>query len=480
MTNKHPLERLDYNRAFDQTQIYLKYRKFLNKLGVLENIDFIFFSMSSELKRQVKTRKKLSQNSQCVTTVEIEDLSSRELESFQKACIDQLRTSRRDALLEPAYGPIMGLMAGAISGLAITQGNYSFWGKFGILAGFINSFWFLRDILISGYNYYKTPTSPIDAFEIDFALNKCYIPQSIWPKIIEKFMLFRQNLFEQQASLEFIEFSLGLKLHQPLQEFHINELDIQKSINKRIDVFFEKYENDEGFGLFNLKIAIFDFIHSLITNDRHASRHVFLVGRGGIGKTYFIQELRSWLRQEMNDMIHFESAIITQPKELEGDEVTPGIFLKVLRNQSFSKKRGSILMMNEGTFLNREDMVSPSKRIFNGNFAKLSASYFGNGISGDGVKINLPIQLVLVSSNDDIKDEALKSHFSVIRFPLPKNESIVDYGLSRVLKNYLIGNSSKNNIKDAISRKLKTCQSFRDADYIIDNMMGEILSQEYS
>lgn len=84
----------------------------------------------------------------------------------------------------------------------------------------------------------------MDKYEIEYTKNQCFIPKAIWPKLETKFMQARGNPFEQQASLDFIEFTLGLTVFKPLKGID-KKIDLKKArqlLSAKIDQFFENYE----------------------------------------------------------------------------------------------------------------------------------------------------------------------------------------------------------------------------------------------
>lgn len=94
--------------------------------------------------------------------------------------------------------------------------------------------------------------------------------------------------------------------------------------------------------------------------------------------------------------------------------------------------------MDEASWLNKDDIISPAKRVFNGNLSRLSTSYFGGGLEGFGINLKMPPALIFVASNEEIKDPALKTRFDVIEFPSPKKETLIRHAQEIAAQDKLI------------------------------------------
>ena len=163
---------------------------------------------------------------------------------------------------------------------------------------------------------------------------------------------------------------------------------------------------------------------------------------------------------------------ITSPEELEGNDKRSGVFLNILRNQCTERRRGSVVVLDEASFLNSENFISPSKRVFNGTFTQLKTTYFGTGIDGSGVTLKVPPILLLATNNEEITDPALKSRFDVINFPNPKPESLLSYSrelisldsLSKKIPGLLNSTTQIGvpNYAEELELAIRELQSFRD------------------
>lgn len=272
-TNQDPLININYRNAFDQSKIQKKFKDVMNASGCAANI----FSQN-DIKQQKKINRHRYQTLQ---------------KAYVRACLKQLRSARRWTITEPARESItlLGLLASASLLTTKMLPRDSMGGSFSIFAAVFNSVFLLRDTIRSGYNLAFQPEHPLNSLEKLFAKNQCFIPKALWPAIIEKFMLARQNQFEQRKSMDFIEFTLGLTSYKPKRELELNKTDAQVVINElhaRIDQFFNDYNNTSNEKCCQLlKVNISKFVLDLFSNSQ-TSRYIYLCGPGGIGKTYFI------------------------------------------------------------------------------------------------------------------------------------------------------------------------------------------------
>lgn len=420
--SKDPLMRINYRDAFDQTKIHEQYKDLMIRLSCDRNV---------------------FQNDH-INTSSLPDLDADQIKAVQKeftnACIEQLQKTRHWVIMQPARETVGILSLLTLATLATIElvGKESMGGSISIFSTCINAVYEFRGIIRSGVNIAYPPAHPLNALELLFATNQCFISKELWPIIIEKFTVARQNEAEQRNAMNFLEFSLGLTTYQPPIPMPINPHKIHEVIeelNTRIDTFFAQYnDQSDGQACRLLKINTAKFVLALTGDTALSSRYIYLHGPGGIGKTHFVRTLAQWFQELLPDTVCFNDLIITSADELEGNRTQPGSMLRVLRNQLLGKKRGSIVFMDEATWLNSPDMVSAAKRVFNGNQSKLSTSYFGSRMDGTGIDIALPPMLIFVASNEDIKDLALESRFDTINFPMPMPQLLIDHAL-HVAKN---------------------------------------------
>lgn len=481
--DRDPVARINYPKAFDFSKIQMKHQDLMYKLGCGKNV------FNADLTKEIeeedsKDAIKIVLVDEPLIHENNKDLIKEEFASYKNECIKQLYSERRGIILRPAKESIlmMSMMAGAVGGIMLLAGPDSFGGSFGVFAAVFNSVWYVRDIIKSGYNWYNTPPHPIDKYELKYAENQCFIPNAIWPMLQTKFMLARNNQFEQQAALEFIDFTLGLTAYKPIK--HINEhIDLKQArrqLSEKIDEFFTQYEEIDEEQKHLLKVNAQRFLGQLL-GKRQSSRYLYLVGPGGIGKTHFARELVKWIEEICPNALHLQELAITAPEELEGNANRPGAFLRVLRNQCQAKKKGSIVFIDEANWLNEPSFEAPSKRVFNGAQSKLSTSYFGAGQDGTGIELDLPPMLVIVASNNEIKDDALKSRFDCITFPKPKKETLQNYARYLALENELAAeiedlkndNQLAQKYEELLMEAIKETSNFREIQSIVPTILNK-------
>ncbi|MBA3813214.1 MAG: hypothetical protein H0X26_01785 [Alphaproteobacteria bacterium] len=465
----NPPGNLDYNEGSNLKIIQKKYRPLIEKMGCSHNIDP---PSDKEEKQEIQSIQLLSE----------EDEES--LKAYKAECLAHLAAVRRHTILRPAYeaGALVVLMGGATTYLL---GPDSYGGSISILSGL----YYLMDGVRAGYNLYKKPTHPVDDLEKEYVQKQCFIPNPLWPVIIEKLMVARQNPFEEKRALDFLSFTLGLTIYEPKPSLYLrdednNDLPLDKGILKKdlierrikqgiiskVDQFFKKYQpfEEDDLSLSLLKANIRLFVKSLMGKGTQP-KPLFLYGEGGIGKTHFAKQLVDWIQALLPMSVSYEPLIITSAAELEGGDTHPGAFLKVLRNQCRQRTRGSVVTMDEANWLNDKEYEAPAKRVFNGDFSKLSTTYFGVGVEGEGIKLPVPSKLVLVSSNNPIEEKYLKSRFGHIKFPMPLPEALFSYAaeLFETLANEeeIELTLDKEKLKTAIQKY--ECKSFRDIENIV-------------
>jgi hypothetical protein len=455
----NPVMQINYQNAFGQAKIHEQYKDLMFALNCQEN---------------VFTKTEISTS----TLPQLEDKQIKKLQKeFQSACINQLKRSQRWVILEPACESItlIALIAITTKAIMYTAGKDSIGGSFSIFSAFMNAADLSINIIRSGFNLAFPPTHPLNSLELLFAKNQCFIPNALWPIIVEKFTIARQNQFEQRIAMGFLEFALGLTIYQqptPIKDI-ANMNTVIDELHKRIDAFFAYYNDaSNGESCRLLKINIAKFVLAIAGDTSICPRYIYLHGPGGIGKTHFVRTLAQWFDELLPDAVYFNDLIITSADELEGNQTQPGSMLRVLRNQLMSKKRGSIVFMDEATWLNRGDVVSAAKRVFNGNQSKLSTNYFGSGIDGTGINLKLPPMLIFVASNEEIKDPALESRFDIIQYPTPMPKLLIDHAL------LVVKNSKVLPIKKTLSQeKVETwiaenkINNFRAVDSKIEQFM---------
>ncbi len=462
---QNPLAKIDYSDAFNQSKLHEQFPNLMLASGCAENV----FSKSN-IELPPKRTKRINPIAQ---------------KAYEQACLKKLQSAKRWAITEPARESCT--MLALLTGAAIATNKMlekmmndkkSMGASFSVFAAVFNGVFLLREVINSGYNLAFQQRSAFTRLEEQFAKNQCFIPNALWPVIIEKFMFARQNQFEQRKCMDFIEFTLGLTAYKPKPALISKATDasiVIKELHARIDQFFNGYnDTSDGECCRILKVNISKFILDLFNNTQ-TSRYLYLCGPGGIGKTYFVQTLCNWIEELLPGSVQFEDLVITSAEELEGSRQRPGAMLRVLRNQLIANKRAAVIFMDEATWLNQDHMISCAKRVFNDNQSTLSTSYFGDGMEGTGIKLNMPPTLIFVASNDEIKDPALKSRFDTIKYPLPKPEALETHARNTIKRSPIL-NHDITPSQDVISAWIKDSNigDFRGVEANIEQF---ILSQ---
>jgi hypothetical protein len=264
-----PLRRLDYRDAFDQSKIYEKYKFLMEQWQCNKNVFEITNRSNAHDEEQDLPLLQEPYSDQ-------REPLEKEHKDYEKECLKKLHAARRWAISEPARESLTLLLlmvaaTGVINGLLDQE---SLGGSFSIFALIFNSVFLLRDTTRSAYQLAFQPAQPLDNLEEQFAKNQCFIPKALWPAIIEKFMLARQNQFEQSKCMDFIKFALGLTTFKPQKPLSVelNSREIIGALHKNIDAFFDDYEeakNDQSSTVHNyrgfLKVNVAKFVLALLT-----------------------------------------------------------------------------------------------------------------------------------------------------------------------------------------------------------------------
>ena len=394
----------------------------------------------------------------------------------------QLRSARRHCLTKDARNELTYLLVN-IAAVAATMRflpKDSMGGSFSIFHAAMGSAYTLPSIIQTVYNFTFSPANSLEDLENHFALEKCFIPEMLHSTIIQKFCTARTNQFEQQTSINFLEFALGLSLYKPKPPINTDQetvlATIKESLFQKIDSFFLDYKNITPQDIWKIKNNVYSFVLSLLGEKNVLPRYIHLHGVGGIGKTYFVNNLYKWIEEPLPECTTFESFVVNSSEELEGNAQRPSIMLRILRNQLIKNKRGSIIFFDEASWLSDPSMISAAKRIFNGDQSTISTNYFGKDIEGSDLQLTVPPMLIFVAGNDEIKDPALKTRFDSIDFPKPKIERLIDYAKEIAAKNILITEKRTTSKSFNFENWLNESQAdnFRD---IASQIVPAILSQ---
>lgn len=447
-----PYDNIRYHEAFDQDEIFKKYQKLMYTLGCAQNV---FCNQSDE---KIVLRSKAIRHYNKEQNALFEKEITNEIEKYQHDCLKQLNRARCMVLAEPGIESGLYISFGGIAALATIYllGKDSAGGSYSGYSAIFSAAYELSGLGRSLYNLIFLPNNSLESLENYFAKNKCFIPKILWPKIITAFIDARQTDALKEKSINFLKFALGFTIYKiPVKTVFKSEdvvSDIKNELDKRIDAFFNEYmiNDKEKTSLMHIKINVAKFIDSLVDKTSRPSHYIYLHGLGGIGKTHFVQTLASWLEELIPNTIYYQDLVINTITELEGDENKPGAFLKILRNQTMENKTGSVIMIDEATWLNDISMVSAAKRIFNGDRARLSTAYFGIDIDGSAVTLDMPPMLIFVASNEELSDPALASRFDIVHYPSPTQETLANYAYKIIQQSTILTKQSNMISYDAI------------------------------
>jgi len=486
---KDPYQYIRYGNAFDQKTLYKEYAELMSALGCSKNVSQDITGIASgDTSVEGIELNELTSNAHQSNDIVIDmrrlnnymplpneqERIAKDLKSYEADCLKNLNWARRMSLARPGIYAIteMGLVGGGAAISIYALGTESFGGSFAGFAAIFESLRLLRGTIQSGYDLISWPDNQLEDLENYFAKNKCYIPYVLWPRITEAFVEARHNEFSRETHTNFLKFVLGFTTYKPKQSVRfkngISADQAKWELNNRIDEFFVDYKIEHcAKAIAQIKINISKFIDYMLndeagsTANKQLPRYLHLHGSGGIGKTHFVQTLTQWIDELIPGSVRFEDLVITGADELEGTPQKAGAFLRVLRNQLIENKRGSIVIVDEATWLNDDGMVSPAKRTFNGDRSKLSTSYFGTGIDGTGITLDMPPMLIFVASNEEIKDKALATRFDIVQYPNPKQEKLISYAAEYATKSIALKNAQ---IVPEKSKIQSWVEKLKDAD----------------
>lgn len=423
-----PLRGMSYREAFNAKR-FKKFPALMRRLGCAENVGVENKEPQEERGGDIQEKKETDPLMPKEGIENLKKAYKKEEERFKNASLSQLRQQRRLAIMMKSIDASVqiGMMGLGTVGVYIGD-HHSFATELVISSAAVISIYNLKTIIGGVRNLIWTPSNEeLDELEIKFATNQCFIPRELWPFIINKFSMARQNPFSQQEAMDVIRFALGLTtFRRTIPISGERSRTCYDQISEKINTFFKKYQDPDPFAIHSLKLGIFKFIEALEGKNEIADiPYIYLHGEPGIGKTHFVGELITWMKEYFNDNIHFyANAIITSPEELEGGPNKPGFLLRVLQSQCLDKKSASFVFFDEASWLNEQPYLSPSKRVFNGEATKLSSTYFGNGTEGKGLDLTIPPMFLIFSANEPIKDEALNTRFEHIQFPKPTSKAL--------------------------------------------------------
>lgn len=408
-----PYGSIRYSNAFDQKAVNKKHRSVVKRLRCDENV------LSDHEDQPLQA---------------LNPLTTAELEQYEKDCLQPLEKARFQALAEPGIVASTELALDVAAGLTtmIGLGSNSFGGSFSAFVLAQDCARTMPKIAQAGYNLVSRPGNPLSTLEDRFAKNKTYIPKALWPRIIQAFTEARTNTFTRDKHKEFLDFVLDITSYKPKTAISFkNNMTLQEvksEIRNRINQFFSDYQESDN-TLSDIDRNVSKFIDNLTGDTTQTPRYLYLYGMGGIGKTHFVQELSKWINELMPNSVQFEDFKLQSNDELEGNAQKAGIILNVLREQLKNNKHGSIIMIDEATWLNNPTMIEAAKRTFNGNCTKVSSKYFGT--DGNEISFKAPPMLIVLANNEPIKDDALATRFDTVNYPTPTKATLLSYALQK-------------------------------------------------
>ena len=477
--------KIDYVQAFSQKDLYEKRKDFFAMISCLENVnsdlgdskkgqEIIEKSLKNyfyDALNRLKNNPEASMSFDSLTFAEIrrdstyDEWLNKRLKNHQsllrRECLDRLEWERTKAKYYPIFGTLgkafltyaIGYGAGYLEGALFTaaqqvsveeerpstatQEPYAKEKKSSAAAqelrvkGIAGALYHLKDATGFVPSLLSSESNdPIKELEELFACNKCYIPNELWPSIIKAFILAHKDELNSSKHINFVDYALGFTVYKPKPAINLTKNssidDIKQELGKRIDTFFLKnYEfcsSQQIESLELLKLNIYKFIDSLQDQNGEVANNIYLHGPGGIGKTYFIKELFKWIDELMPSVINFENLVIDSAEKLEGSAEYAGVFLNVLHNQLVKEKSGSLVMLDEASWLGqRLDMSDAIKRTFDVKNKKIFARCLGSGLHGP-IAFEKPNMLVMLAGNmssSKIQDKALAGRFLNFKFPNP-------------------------------------------------------------
>lgn len=418
---------LNFANAFNLDDKFEKHFELLNSLSCKDNVFGEGFRKPKEsFWHKIKSLNPFNKP-QTRSRLNPRRSSTQSLKNFQEDCLSRLSAEKMRANLQPIRNSFTYLGVSLVMHSIMKH----ILGETGMASGFANMSLayeisnVIKTFVESGYSLLFPKDDPLDELAKDFIKKMPFIPRKFWPVIINKFIVARNNQFEYTNATNFIKFALELQVYAEKPKIEITNMeDVIKELYLRIDKFFNSYDNVDSSDLSKLKIGVSKFVKSLFDSNCKMARYQYLVGPGGIGKTYFVKQLSGWINELIPNAVYFSDVVVNFGDDLEGSFNKPGLFLNTLRNQLVENKIGSIVFIDE---FNAKMFVEPAKRTFNGSMSHISTEYFGKEIDGDGIKLQIPPMLIFVASNDQITDQALESRFNIIKFWSPKKESLADY-----------------------------------------------------
>jgi hypothetical protein len=474
--NRDPLAGIHYTKAFNQEKIYEKYSFLMRLMGCADNVfkdEYDFEASSDQYQSHVNygridigSLKQYADYQECLI-------------AYENECLAKLNSQRNSVILRPARESCMYmlLLSGGMGLLSYLVPEDT---GFGLSIAVMNCIYHSKDLIQSISNWYNTRPHPIDRFEQRYARNKCYIPRELWKSIEDEFLKGRGNQYSQSGSISFLQFALGLTVYKPKPPlFKMDPYNGIETLSQKVEAFFTDYEPFAHEHHLNaLKASIGDFILGLMGNAERP-RYIYLMGPKGLGKTHFARTLNKWVEELLPGSTSYFEQSVMSPAELGGSVGVPGIFLSALRNQCSANKNGSVILIDEASWINDQAYIAEALKVFEDSRLPLRVKYFGEGMEGRGIQLKVPPMLVFLTGNKDIENEALKSRFDCVIFPNPKKTALFNHAYEAILKNHfansIAGISERGELGEAynseLREKLDDIDNFRDTASLVRALM---------
>ncbi len=416
-SKEDPYRGTRYAKAFNVSEIFLKYQDVLRYEGTIKN-----------LPEKIKIPIIQEDNSLNNKILSKENYTLKRQQMINEI-IANLDKSKRDAVLRPLYRTIMVVLFQCLIILLFRKilPRNSIAAGFSLASLCTTIGWIGPDAVGSLHTYYSPTNDPYARWEYQFAEKMPYIPSTLWDRTIDTFGAARMGDFQYADATRFFDIAFNLPVmyryaYQP--PVKLDEVTRKaNAVNNFTVKFFENYENSRDSSI-KLQAVIRKYLKKLATNDE-GFICVHLKGPGGVGKTHYMKALAKKISEVIEQEMPTEEITIRsdESSELEGNKDDPGQILTAISPIAKKGKPYGILIFDEAAWLNGK-LKDTAKKIFEPDIGSFKAQYLG------GLDFSLKGFLVIFLSNDAIKDEALNSRMIHIDFPSLKKENLKNLALN--------------------------------------------------
>lgn len=353
-----------------------------------------------------------------------------------------------------------------------TLGPDSFGGSFGTMMSIQSFTQALSSLMQSAYSVWRPRETEHDALEQLFTERFLELPPALHGFLTSQMAMARTSPHGRFEAVRKIRFGLELTVHAPLESLMIfgdhaqqgKAQDQLRCVNQffwdKLEHFFHDYDDVSDQMCCTLMGTVEAFSKTLLMGAQENAQncfYVYLHGPGGIGKTFFAEQVGTWMREAFGTGVLFQSRSVNTMGELEGGRQA-GLFLDVLKEQCAHRAHGGILLLDEASFLNA--FPQQAKRVFQKS-GVFEDAFLGHDAGRSGVKFRSRPLLVLAAGNDGIGDAALKSRFLDVDFPTPKRTTY-----TRVAANLVErwGHNLTRKQKAELKKLVASCENFRDSE----------------